>query len=169
VKTDGFAASAPEALGLVAELRRTGDLIGFHEGMKRWSVKPGTLAFNGFSGQMMLNQLVKRTDSPGEVARLLADCLSAPAGVAEAAAKLRALVDYVESIRVGAHPAPGHVPFLLSYFWGLADHQRWPVLWTSAAAYVEFVAGETSDRILPIPRRRGVRTGRRRQRAGLGR
>ncbi len=141
-RIDGFTASAPEAQGLLAELRRTGDLISFHDGMKRWSVKPGTLAFNGFSGQMMLNQLVKRTDSPGEVARLLADCLSAPTGMAAATAKLRAMVDYVESIRVGAHPAPGHVPFLLSYFWGMADHQQWPVLWASAAAYVEFVAGE---------------------------
>jgi len=139
---DGFDASAAEALDLLVDLRRNGDLITFHEGMKRWSVKPGTLAFNGFSGQMMLNQLVKRTDSPGEVGRLLGDCLSVPARVAEATAKLRAMVDYVESVRVGAHPAPGHVPFLLSYFWGLADHQQWPVLWASAAAYLEFVAGE---------------------------
>ena len=36
-------------------------------------------------------------------------------------ARIQALVDYIENIRVGAHPAPGNAPFLLSYFWALAD------------------------------------------------
>ncbi len=140
--TDGFAASAAEALGLLGELRRTSDLHAFHEGMKAWAVKPGTLAFNGFSGQMMLNQLVNRTEEPQQLAALLAESLAVPASVEEAATKTRALVDYVESIRVGAHPGRGHVPFLLSYFWALADYERWPVIWASAAAFVEFATGE---------------------------
>ena len=46
--TDGFIASAEEALELLANLSRTGDLNSFHEQMKAWAVKPGTLAFNGF-------------------------------------------------------------------------------------------------------------------------
>ncbi len=140
--TDGFDASASEALALLGELRRTGDLAAFQESMQAWAVKPGTLAFNGFSGQMMLNQLVKRTEEPTELARLLADCLTAPATDDEARTKVSALVEYVEGIRVGAHPAPGHVPFLLSYFWGLADHERWPVIWASAAAFIEYSTGE---------------------------
>ncbi|MEZ5278971.1 MAG: AAA family ATPase [Acidimicrobiales bacterium] len=110
--------------------------------MQAWAVKPGTLAFNGFSGQMMLNQLVKRTEDPADLASLLVECLTIPGSDEEATAKISALVDYVESIRVGAHPAPGHVPFLLSYFWGLADHDRWPVIWASAAAYVEYSTGD---------------------------
>ena len=108
-------------------------------------MKPGTLAFNGFSGQMMLNQLVKKSSDSAELAALLIDVLRVPADEADALGKTRRLEDYVETIRVGAHPAPGHIPFLLSYFWGLADHQRWPVLWASTAAYLEFATG------LPLP------------------
>ena len=64
------------------------------------------------------------------------------AGTLDAVAKIQALVDYVEGIRVGAHPAPGRVNFLLSYFWGLENHARWPVVWPSAVSYLEFATGE---------------------------
>lgn len=141
--TDGFEASAEEALALLANLSRTGDLNSFHKQMKAWAVKPGTLAFNGFSGQMMLNQLVNRTEDPRQLAMLLAESLTAPVSDDDAVSKIQSVVDYVESIRVGAHPGPGHVPFLLSYFWALADWDRWPVLWASAAAFIELSAGES--------------------------
>src|SRR5690606_28537863 len=72
--------------------------------------------------QMFLNQLVKRSDDHAALARALASALSLPRDDADAAAKTDALVGYVETIRVGAHPAPGHSNFLLSYFWGLEDH-----------------------------------------------
>ncbi len=52
------------------------------------------------------------------------------------------MVDYVKSIKVGAYPAPGSVPFLLSYFWALADWKRWPVMWASAVRFIEFSTGE---------------------------
>jgi 5-methylcytosine-specific restriction enzyme B len=150
----GFDASAEEALVLRDALARTGDVTAFHEGMKRWAVRPGTLAFNGFSGQMFINQLVNRSEDHGTLARILADALALPRDDADAAAKTQALVDYVETIRVGAHPAPGHSNFLLSYFWGLEDHARWPVLWSSAAAYLEFSSGEP---LPPTPPERYVR------------
>lgn len=147
--TDGFAASADEALGLLAELRRTGDLVSFIEGMKKWAVAPGTLAFNGFSGQGLLNQLFKQTEEPQRLADLLAESLTAPASDQEAVDKLASMVDYVETIRVGAFPAPGHLPFLLSYFWALADWERWPVIWPSAARFIEFSTGENLPDDLP--------------------
>jgi 5-methylcytosine-specific restriction enzyme B len=150
----GFDASAEEALALRNALARTGDVEAFHEGMKRWAVKPGTLAFNGFSGQMFVNQLVNRSEDHGVLARILAGALALPRDDADAAAKTQALVDYVETIRVGAHPAPGHSNFLLSYFWGLENHARWPVLWSSAAAYLEFSTGE------PLPATPADRYGR---------
>lgn len=150
----GFDASAAEALALRDGLARTGDVEAFHEGMKRWAVKPGTLAFNGFSGQMFLNQLVNRSEDPAVLARVLADVLATPRDDADAAAKTQAFVDYVETIRVGAHPGIGHTNFLLSYFWGLDDHARWPVLWASAAAYLEFATGD------PLPAAPAERYGR---------
>lgn len=150
----GFDASAAEALALRDALARTGDVEAFHEGMKRWAVRPGTLAFNGFSGQMFVNQLVNRSDDPSALARVLADVLVAPRGDADAVAKTQVFVDYIEAIRVGAHPGIGHTNFLLSYFWGLEDHARWPVLWASAAAYLEFATGD------PLPATPAQRYGR---------
>ena len=143
VATDGFSASADEALRLLAELRRTDDLGGFIEEMRKWAVAPGTLDFNGFSGQMLLNQLFNQTEEPLRLAHLLAESLTVPASDQEAVDKLTSMVDYVETIRVGAHPAPGHLPFLLSYFWALADWERWPVMWASAARFIGFSIGES--------------------------
>lgn len=119
---DGFPASAPEALALLADLQRTGDVQSFKDKMQAWSFKPGTLAFKGQSGQMMLNQLVNRSQDPRELAVLLADSLTEPASEDEAIAKIRRVVDFVKVIKIGSHPAPGNVPFVLSYFWGLANH-----------------------------------------------
>ena len=143
VATDGFSASADEALRLLAELRRTDDLGGFIEEMRKWAVAPGTLDFNGFSGQMLLNQLFNQTEEPQRLAHLLAESLTVPASDQEAVEKLTSMVDYVETIRVGVHPAPGHLPFLLSYFWALADWDRWPVMWASAARFIAFSIGES--------------------------
>ncbi|MCY4272286.1 MAG: AAA family ATPase [bacterium] len=138
-----FSASAPEALTLLDELRRTQDAEAFASQMQAWAVKPTTLAFNGHSGQKMLNQLVASSDNLPQLASLLAESLTPPASDDEAADKIRGLVAYVEQVRTGANPAPGHVPFLVSYFWGLADHARWPVCWRSAREFVEFITGES--------------------------
>ena len=108
-----------------------------------WARKPGTLDFDGHSGQMMLNQLVKHSDDLQQLTGLLVESLTAPASDDEAVAKIQALVDHVENIRVGAYPAPGHVPFLVTYFWGLADRERWPVIWASGREFVEFLTGES--------------------------
>lgn len=119
--TDGFKASADEAFRMLADLRRTGDLDRFIRDIRKWAVAPRTLDFNGFAGQLLLNQLYDRTDEPQRFAHLLAESLTVPASDQEAVEKLTSMVDYVKSIKVGAHPAPGSVPFLLSYFWALAD------------------------------------------------
>ena len=104
-------------------------------------MKPSTPGFNGFSGMMLVNQLVKRSESDAELADVLVDALTVPVDDDEAQRKLQRLVDHIEQIRVGAHPAPGHAPFLASYFWALQDHTRWPTMWSSAVAFLEFISG----------------------------
>lgn len=138
-----FAGSAEEALGLLSTLETSRDVAAFSNGLQQWAVKPTTLAFNGFSGQMLVNQLVKRSEGSTELADVFADTLRAPGDLADARRKIQRLVDHVESIRVGAHPAPGHAPFLLSYFWSLQDHSTWPTIWSSAASFAEFCTGQS--------------------------
>lgn len=142
-KSDRFPASASEALGLLADLARTGDLESFKKRTQAWAVKPTTLGFKGTIGQMMLNIFVNRADEPERVARLLAESLRVPASDDEARAKLDELADYSRSIKKGSTPAIVNVPFVASYFWGLADHDRWPVIWPSAVDFVQFLTGET--------------------------
>ena len=142
-KIEGFAASAAEALQLLDDLRRSSDLSAFQEGTQAWAVKSDTLAFNNFRGQMMLNQLARRAEDPQQVAQLLAQSLSVPVSDQDAVTKIQALVDYVDTIRVGSHPAPGNVPFLVSYFWGLAERDRWPVMWSSAVDFIALTTGES--------------------------
>jgi 5-methylcytosine-specific restriction protein B len=136
----GFARSAGEALGNLESLRRTRDPEAFRAAMQTWAVKPATMAFNGFAGQMLLNQLVKRSNDPYRLGVLLAECLTAPASEDEATVKIRTLVEQIEAVRTGAQPAPRSAAFLLSYFWALSD-RKWPIHWTSAASFTEYVAG----------------------------
>jgi 5-methylcytosine-specific restriction enzyme B len=138
-----FVDSAADALSILATLGRNRDLVEFGRSMALWSAQPTTSGFNGFSGQMLLNQLVKRSEGHPELADVLIDVLRAPGDDGEARARLKRLVDYIEEIRVGSHPAPGHAPFLLSYFWALHDPEAWPILWSKSAAFVEFVSGQT--------------------------
>jgi len=142
VAADGFKASADEALQLLNELRQSGDVRSFKERMEVWSRKPETLAFKGQNGQMLLNQLVNRSEDHQGLAILLTDSLTTPTTEEEAVAKIQRVVEHVWSIKVGSHPAPGNVPFLLSYFWALAEWERWPVMWPSAARFIEFSTGE---------------------------
>jgi 5-methylcytosine-specific restriction protein B len=114
--------------------------------LQAWAVKPGTLGFNGFAGQMLVNQLVKRSPDLDQLGSLLAECLTVPDNDAAAVDKLRLLVAHINDIRTGGQPAPANATFLLSYFWALAD-RRWPVQWPSAVNFAEFVTGAT----LPKP------------------
>ena len=121
-----------EASEILDRLARTSDLATFQSDLEAWSRRPGYEAFHGF-GLMFINQLALRAADDAEpVARLLATVLQAPTDDQDAAAKLGRLVEHVERVQKGGHPAPGRVPFIVSFFWGLQDHARWPVMWSSA-------------------------------------
>ena len=141
-KMEQYQAGAPEALGLLADLRRTRDVDAFMKQMRVWAGRPENASFNGVVGQMTLNSLNKHSDEPQHLAALLGDSLTVPASEDQAALKIRAVVNYIKNIRVGSHPNPGSVPFLLSYFWALADRDRWPIIWSSAQDYLEYSTGE---------------------------
>ena len=90
---------------------------------------------------MTLNILINRAEEPERVARLLVESLTVPESDEEALAKVGALAEYATTIKKGSTPALANVPFILSYFWGLADHDRWPVIWPSGVNFVEFLTG----------------------------
>ena len=119
-----------EALELLAQLKATGDGAAFASAMEQWCRRPGW-AFVGPNGQMFLKQLVS-AGTEGESSQLLADVLSVPVDDDDAAAKFGRLLNFIERVKHGGHPAPARSPFLLSVFWAMQDENRWPVAWTSA-------------------------------------
>ena len=131
---------APEGLRILEDLRRNGDLIEFRDATQIWSANQMKW-FNGYSGQMFINQLVNSKADPQGLTTLLPEVLSPPIDDDHAYQKIRAMTDFVEKIRVGSHPASGHIPFCLSFLWGLADPSR-PVAWKSATYFVEVSTGE---------------------------
>ncbi len=138
-KTDQFHSSGAEALELVNDLARTGDLESFKKGTQKWA--PTMIGFKGMIGQMTLNILVDRADEPERIARLLVESLTVPESDEEALAKVGALAEYAKTVKKGTTPALANVPFILSYFWGIANHERWPVIWPSGVSFVEFLTG----------------------------
>ena len=122
---------AAEAVALLEELRAHRDPVAFVSSLETWIKNPGYEAFKG-TGLMFLHQVVNRTDDDSLAADLLLDGLTAPASPDEAAAKIRRFVAHVEKIKTGGHPAPKRTPFVLSFFWAMADGDAWPCLWASA-------------------------------------
>ena len=144
-----FRRSAPGALACLDELARSGDLGGFVQSMAVWARDPDTLSFNGFTGQMFLNQIGKAADDPEATARVLAEALRLPRDRAEAHRKLSDLTAEVRRIGSGSYPSPGYSAFLASYFWALQNRASWPVAWPSALRFIWHCTSEnlppTSD------------------------
>ena len=136
-----FRARAADVFPLRDRLAADGDLDRFRSELRTWAQTSGVIGFKGLSGSGFVNTLVKRTDDRAELARLLADGLTAPQDRSAAAAKLGALVEHIERVKVGSHPAPGNVPFLLSFFWGMDQEVRWPILWPGTREFLELMTG----------------------------
>ncbi len=138
----GFRARAAEVFPMRDRLAADGDLDRFREDLHSWGRNSGVVGFNGPSGSGFVNTLVKRTDDRAELVRLLTDGLTAPSDHSAARSKIEALVEHIERIRTGGHPAPGHVPFLLSFFWDMDESHRWPILWPGARKFLELMTGQ---------------------------
>lgn len=131
---------AAEARALVDSLRRTGDLGRFQAENSRWA-KSFDSGYRGTAGQMIINQINKMSRDRDAAAAVLVDALSTPVDLDDAANKIRRLADYLQEIRVGAHPSPTRAPFVASYYWGLEFPHVWPVAWPKSMSYMSFLTG----------------------------
>ena len=138
---------AAEGLEILEEFLRTRHLNRFKDRTVDWSAHR-MKSFNYFQGQMFINQLVNHKADPAGLAEVLPDALTRPRDEAEAIEKIGVMADFVKKIKVGSHPAPGNVPFLLSFFWSLADWPG-PTAWPSAVSFVEFSTGQVLPKAPP--------------------
>lgn len=133
---------ADEARPFLDALRRSRDLSAFQAGTDRWVRSFGS-GYAGTAGQMIINQINKMSPDPDAAVTVLLDALSTPVDLSDAVRKIRTLADYLQQIRVGAHPSPKRAPFVASYYWGLDDPKEWPVAWPKSADYVDYCTGSS--------------------------
>ncbi|MCY4369624.1 MAG: AAA family ATPase [bacterium] len=135
-----FRDSAPEALAIRDRLASSGDLDRFRAEQQTWAFKE-QVGFKGHNGAQLINSLVKRTDDRAKLTDLLVGGLTPPTDRESAATKMDALLDHIDRIKVGAHPAPVHVAFMFPYFWALEQPHEWPVFWPSSRKFLEVSTG----------------------------
>lgn len=96
--------------------------------------------FQGIKGQMFFNMVVNVADDADECNAELKSALAIPANEQIASSRLKTFLNYVK--RLGEQwvaggntrhgiPKVGSIPFFLSYFWQIQDHEMWPIYYTN--------------------------------------
>ncbi|MCB9707287.1 MAG: AAA family ATPase [Myxococcales bacterium] len=98
-----------------------------------WNV----LGLNAYSGAKYLNDLHKYLSGDNDFPEQLRAAYSLPQSAADARAKIKALIDYLErqvaaGIATKRQLQPKRVPFLASAFWHFQQPDAWPLFYSSA-------------------------------------
>jgi 5-methylcytosine-specific restriction enzyme B len=124
-------AGRAEVEQIIDEFRSGGSVEDLRSGLDQWSRGAPHWGFGGPNGAMFLNQLVHDSDTT-TITDLLRRAIDAPSSDAGAEALMVELHGHVESLRSeGSSAQSGRVAPLLSWFWWVADADRWPMLWAS--------------------------------------
>lgn len=95
--------------------------------------------FKGVKGQMFFNILVNTADDEKECDSELKAAVAVPENEDIAASRIKTFSSYVNRIRnhhvegggdARGGPKLGSVPFFMSYFWQVQNHNVWPVYYT---------------------------------------
>jgi hypothetical protein len=126
-------AALPELREIVARfIRGESGVSQFRSEMDSFGKRTKFAGFQGASGQMFLNTLV-RASSEDALAPVLRAALPAPADDDGCKSRFTGFLRFVDEARgqakaVGvAPPSPGYVPFFLSFFWDADSAGRWPI------------------------------------------
>ena len=100
--------------------------------------------FTAIKGQFFFNQLTKNLDDSGidKVQELLKEAISEPKDIKEALVKIEKLEKYCQNLYSKAKdkrlvPNPKSVGYFLSYFWQVADNEKWPIYYTASIQALE--------------------------------
>jgi hypothetical protein len=97
--------------------------------------------FKGIKGQMFFNMVVNVSNDQDECDQEIKAAIALPPNEEIARSRIKTFSSYVRRIgedHVDAggskhgRPKPGSIPFFLSYFWQLQDHETWPVYYTNS-------------------------------------
>lgn len=100
--------------------------------------------FTAIKGQFFFNQLTKNLDDSGidKVQELLKETISEPKDIKEALVKIERLEKHCQNLYSKAKdkrlvPNPKSVGYFLSYFWQVADNEKWPIYYTASIQALE--------------------------------
>ena len=137
-----YRAGADKALAIRDRLATDGDLERFQTEFRALANQHGGGLFKGPHRAGYVTSMIKNTDDPAELARLLIDGLTVPRDRSSAAQKLCALIEHAIRIKVRGYPFPGVANNFLSFFWSMEQESRWPVVSGVGERFMDFVTGE---------------------------
>lgn len=118
----------------------------FRDVNSRLSFANNLWGFTGPSGQMFVNQLAKWSKDSDKTNAQLRESMRRPKSREDAAAKIRAMADYLRKEFPQSKVRFASVPFLLSYFWQIEDPSFAPMHYPNSRQVLEaeglFEAGE---------------------------
>jgi hypothetical protein len=95
--------------------------------------------FTAIKGQFFFNQLTKNLDDSGieKIRELLVETITEPKDIKDALGKIEKLEKYCQNLFSKAKdkrlvPNPKSVCYFLSYFWQVADNEKWAIYYTAS-------------------------------------
>ncbi len=95
--------------------------------------------FTAIKGQFFFNQLTKNLDNLGieKIRSLLIETITEPKEIKDALNKIEKLEKYCQDFYSNAKdkrlvPNPKSVAYFLSYFWQVANNEKWPIYYTAS-------------------------------------
>ncbi|MCL2097751.1 MAG: restriction endonuclease [Bacteroidales bacterium] len=95
--------------------------------------------FTAIKGQFFFNQLTKIADDSNleKLGDILIEVIAEPKDIKDALHKIEKLEKYCQEVKPKLakvkrlSPSPKSVPYFLSYFWQVADNEKWPIYYTA--------------------------------------
>lgn len=97
--------------------------------------------FKGIKGQMFFNMIVNLAENANEVDSELKAAILIPNNEDMSKSRIRNFYSYVrrlgdDHVNAGGSargkPKTSSIPYFLSYFWQIQDHQKWPIYYTNS-------------------------------------
>ncbi len=143
---DELRIEAIESLKEIIQQFQKGDLsLGeFKTSIDSFNKRNNLWGFTAIKGQFFFNQLTKNLDDAGieKVKEMLKETISEPKDIKNALTKIEKLEKYCQNLYLKAKdkrlvPNPKSVGYFLSYFWQVADNEKWPIYYTASIQALE--------------------------------
>ncbi len=130
---------------IIQQFKNRGLSLGeFKTSIDSFNKRNNLWGFTAIKGQFFFNQLTKNLDDNGikKIQELIKETISEPRDLEDALSKIEKLEKYCQNLYSKAKdkrlvPNPKSVGYFLSYFWQIADNEKWPIYYTASIQALE--------------------------------